>query len=77
MADGLAARERFYCSPGLRIEAQERLVALQFAQIDARLQRIEEAMERLERRLWVTVYGVAAVVLAQGMQSLLVAGGTG
>lgn len=77
MADGLTARERFHCSPGLRIEAQERLVALQFAQIDARLQRIEEAMERLERRLWVTVYGVAAVVLAQGMQSLIVAGGTG
>ncbi len=77
MADGMAARERFTCSPGLQIEAQERVVALQFAQIDARLQRIEEAVERLDRRLWVTVYGVAAVVLAQGMQSLLAAGGAG
>lgn len=74
---GAALHERFYCSPGLRIETQERLTTLQFTQIDARLQRIEEAMERLEKRLWVTVYGVAAVVLAQGMQSLIAAGGAG
>ena len=36
------------------------------------LDQIEEMMERLERRLWLTVYGVAAVILAQAFQSLLV-----
>jgi hypothetical protein len=29
-------------------------------------------MERLERRLWLTVYGVVAVILAQAVQSFLV-----
>ena len=29
--------------------------------------------ERLERRLWLTVYGVVAVILAQALQSFLVA----
>ena len=35
------------------------------------LDKIEETMERLERRLWLTVYGVVATILAQGFQSLL------
>lgn len=77
MDDGNFPRERFLCAPGLRIEAQEKLSALQFAQLDARLQRIEAAMERLERRLWVAVYGVAAAMLAQMAQSALIAGGMG
>ena len=33
---------------------------------------IEALMERLERRLWLTVYGVVAVILAQAVQSFLV-----
>jgi len=37
-----------------------------------RLDRLEEMMERLERRLWLTVYGVVAVILAQAVQSFLV-----
>jgi len=77
MADGLFARERFLCAPGLRVEAQEKLAALQFAQLNARLQRIEAAMERLEKRLWVAVYGVAAAMLAQMAQSALIAAGAG
>ncbi len=77
MDDGQFARERFLCAPGLRIEAQEKLAALQFAQLNARLKRIEEAMERLEKRLWVAVYGVAAAMLAQMAQSALIAGGVG
>lgn len=28
-------------------------------------------MERLEKRLWITVYGVVGVILAQAAQSLL------
>lgn len=61
----------FACAPGMRIEAQERLAALQFAQINAQLGKIEAMMERLEKRLWLTVYGVVAVILTQALASIL------
>ena len=40
-----------------KLEAQERIMALQFGQVD--------------RRLWMTVYGVVAVILTQAVQSIL------
>lgn len=55
----------FLCAPGLRLEAHERLSALQVEALNARLDRIEALMERLERRLWLTVYGIVGVVLAE------------
>jgi len=58
-------RETFECGPSLRIDAHERVAALQFAQLNTQLGKIEEMMERLERRLWLTVYGVVGVILAQ------------
>ncbi|PYE85712.1 GTA head formation protein, RCAP_rcc01685 family [Pseudoroseicyclus aestuarii] len=61
----------FACAPGLRIEAHERLVELQFTQVSIALSKIEATMERLERRLWLAVYGVVAAVLVQGVQQLL------
>lgn len=54
-----------------RFESQERIMALQFAQVDRRLERIETLIEGLERRLWMTVYGVVAVILTQAVQSIL------
>ncbi|HCP81293.1 MAG TPA: hypothetical protein DIT67_06785 [Octadecabacter sp.] len=68
MAD---VRETFECGPSLRIDAQERMSALQFAQLNTQLGKIEVMMERLERRLWLTVYGVVGVILAQAFQSIL------
>ena len=65
------ARGTFECGPSLRIEAQERMSALQFAQINTQLGKIEAMMERLERRLWLTVYGVVGVILAQAFESIL------
>lgn len=64
-------REIFECAPSLRLEAHERVVALQLAQVNAQLERLEEMMHRLERRLWLTVYGVVGVILAKAFQSLL------
>ena len=58
-------------NPALRIEANEKLTEFQFNSLNQRLDRIEEAMERLERRLWLTVYGVVAAILVQAFQSLL------
>ncbi len=48
-----------------RIEAHEKLVEARLAAIELHVGRLEVAMERLERRLWTALYGVAAVVLAE------------
>ncbi|WP_204114652.1 GTA head formation protein, RCAP_rcc01685 family [Shimia biformata] len=63
--------EKFDCAPALRLEAHERVAKLQFDALEARLDRIETSIERMERRLWLTVYGVVGVILAQAFQSLL------
>ena len=65
--------ERIACAPGLRLEAHERLTEVHFENLCRRLDRLEELMERLEKRLWLTVYGVVAAVLATGFQSILAA----
>ena len=66
-------RETFECGPSLRVEAHERLAALQFAQLNTQMGKLEEMMHRLERRLWLTVYGVVGVILAQALESILTA----
>lgn len=63
--------ERFDCAPGLRLQAHETISAVHRENMLLRLDRIEQMMERLERRLWLTVYGVVAVILAQAVQSFL------
>lgn len=65
--------EAFDCAPALRLEAHERVSKLHFEGLNRRLEKIEQMIERLERRLWLTVYGVVAVILAQAFQSILVA----
>ncbi|MDF1727200.1 MAG: hypothetical protein P1U53_05550 [Sulfitobacter sp.] len=64
--------ERFDCAPGLRLEAHERVSEIHRQNLLSRLARLEEVLERMERRLWLTVYGVVAVILAQAVQSFLV-----
>lgn len=64
--------ERFDCAPGLRLEAHERVAEIHHQNMLQRMDRLEEMMERMERRLWLTVYGVVAVILAQAVQSFLV-----
>lgn len=54
-----------------RFDTQERIMALQFGQVERRLERIETLIEGLERRLWMTVYGVVAVILTQAVQSIM------
>ena len=63
----------FACAPGLKLEAHERLSAMQVQALNDRLERYELLLERMERRLWLTVYGVVGVILAQGVQGLLAA----
>ena len=63
--------EAFDCAPALRLEAHERVAKLQFDSLNKRLDRIEALIERLEKRLWLTVYGVVRVILAQAFSSLM------
>ncbi|MHA6325468.1 GTA head formation protein, RCAP_rcc01685 family [Roseivivax sp. CAU 1753] len=71
MGEQRITAERFACAPGLKLEAHERLSDMQFRNLAARLDRIEALMERLERRLWLAVYGVMATICAQGVQGIL------
>lgn len=54
-----------------RIEANERVAQERWAGLERRLSQIDAALERLEKRIWLGVYGVAAFLLAQGVQALL------
>ena len=58
------------CITHLRNErvAQERWAALEF-----RLGQIDAALERLEKRIWVGVYGVACFLLAQMAEAVIAA----
>lgn len=54
-----------------RIEANERVAEERWAALDYRLGQIDTVLERLEKRIWLGVYGVAAFLLAQGGEALL------
>lgn len=66
--------EPFACAPGMQIQAQEKLAAVHNAQLREQLTRLEQMIERLERRMWLAVYGVAAAILSQAVQHLMSAG---
>lgn len=65
--------EAFDCAPALRLEAHERVSPLHFEGLNRRAEKLEALVEKLEKRLWLAVYGVVAVVLAQAFQSILFA----
>ena len=56
-----------------RIEANERVGEQRWAGLEYRLGKIEGTLERLEKRLWLGVYGVAAFLLAQGAEAVMTA----
>jgi hypothetical protein len=60
-----------------RIEANERVQDERWQALSFRLEAIEAALERLERRLWLAVFGVVSVILAQGIHELIQVNGAG
>lgn len=54
-----------------RIEANERVSEERWAALDYRLGQIDAVLERLEKRIWLGVFGVAAFLLAQMAETLL------
>lgn len=72
MMSDVSYRDQFECAPGLRLQAHERVSEIHHENLLRRIDQLEVVIERLERRLWLTVYGVVAVILAQAVQSFLV-----
>jgi hypothetical protein len=54
-----------------RIDANERVLEERWWALDQRLTRIEGALARLERRLWLAFFGVVSVVLTEAIGQLL------
>jgi hypothetical protein len=54
-----------------RIDTHEKVIAERWAGLERRLTMIEASLERLEKRLWLAVYGVVAIVVARGVVTLL------
>ncbi len=56
-----------------RIDAQERVFEARKEALEFRIVRLEGSFERLEKRLWMAVYAVAAGVLVHGALALVTA----
>ncbi|MFN3970497.1 MAG: hypothetical protein ACK4L4_03870 [Gemmobacter sp.] len=54
-----------------RIEANERVAEERWGALEYRLGQIETTLERLEKRIWLGVFGVAAFLLTQGAEALI------
>ncbi len=54
-----------------RIEANERVAEERWAALDFRLNQIDQALDRLEKRIWLGVYGMVAFLLARGAAALM------
>ena len=46
-----------------RIDVNERIAEERWSQLERRLQHIETMLDRLEKRIWVAVYGAASLIL--------------
>lgn len=75
MSDGGGSRFLYdsFDAASARIEANERVSQERWAALDYRLGLIDSALERLEKRIWLGVYGVAVFLLSQGAEALIMA----
>lgn len=46
-----------------RIEVNERILEERWTQLERRLNHIEGMLDRLEKRIWIAVYGAASLIL--------------
>ncbi len=56
-----------------RIDANERVSNERWAALDYRLGLIDSSLERMEKRIWLAVYGVAGFLATQMAEALLAA----
>jgi len=66
-----AAGSRYLYEPfdatSARVETLERVSEERWLALERRLGGIEALLDRMERRMWMAVYGVAGTVAAQGL----------
>jgi hypothetical protein len=55
----------------VRLEATERVFDERWRALEHRLEAIEAAMQRLEKKIWVAVFGTSAFLLADLAQRIL------
>ncbi len=54
-----------------QLEANERIAEERWAQLERRLNHIEVMLDRLEKRVWVFVYGAASLVMVDMAYAIL------
>jgi len=54
-----------------RIEANERVAQERWQALEYRLSLIDAGLERMEKRIWIGVCGVAVFLLTQGAEALI------
>lgn len=54
-----------------RLDASERIAEERWQQLERRLVQIETTLDRLEKRVWLFVYGAASLVLADVAYGML------
>jgi len=64
-------KEPFQCAHEHRFDATDKIMTLQFETVEKRLERIEAMVGGVEKRLWMTVFGVVGVILSQAVQSII------
>jgi len=54
-----------------RLATHEAVIAERWSALERRLDQIETSLERLEKRLWLAVFGIVSVVLSRGVINVL------
>lgn len=54
-----------------RLDVNERILEERWTQLERRLNHIEVMLDRLEKRVWIAVYGAASLILAEIAYGLL------
>lgn len=54
-----------------RLDAHMQINQERWSNLERRLGTIETMLERLEKRLWIAVFGVVGVILSRGIQALI------
>lgn len=64
--------EPFEYAPAHKLEANERVMEERWKALEYRLGQIEVMLERLEKRVWLTIFGVSAAILSETVTGFLV-----
>lgn len=64
--------EPFEYASAQKLEANERVMEERWKALEYRLGQIEEMLMRLEKRVWLTIFGVSAAILSETVTGFLV-----